>query len=270
MRWFHAITTPIFDLLISPFGLDLPGLDLLIWPVLGGIVALIAYKYVSNQHAIARAKDLIRMHLYEVRLYRHDVLRVLQSTLMILVRNAQYVSYSLVPMVVMLVPMMTVTVQLVANYALDPAPVGAVELMEVALDPGVNPLEVQVQLPKGVVLDAPLVRTADGHLYARLRAEAAGDHPIALTVGDETLTKIWAVGGDHRKVAPIRTASLESFLYPAEAPIPASSAFTEVKIPHPVRSLAWLPDGELGVVAWFFGISLVAGFALRGPFGVTF
>jgi len=36
-----------------------------------------------------------------------------------------------------------------------------------------------------------------------------------------------------------------------------------------VRDLGALPGGELGILATFFGLSLVAGFALKGVFGVT-
>ena len=38
---------------------------------------------------------------------------------------------------------------------------------------------------------------------------------------------------------------------------------------YPERSLTAVPDGELGIVVWFFGLSLVAGFGLKGVFGVT-
>jgi hypothetical protein len=37
----------------------------------------------------------------------------------------------------------------------------------------------------------------------------------------------------------------------------------------PARPLAWLPDGEGGILAWFFVASLASGFLLRGRFGVT-
>lgn len=270
MTVFHTLTTSVFDVLLAPLGHAFAALDLLIWPVLGGIVALVVYKYASNQGAIIRAKDRIRMHLYEVRLYRHDVRRVLASTGMILARNTEYLAYNLVPMVVMLVPMMTVIVQLVANYALDPGPVGDVQVLEVSLAPGVKSRDLKLALPSGVALDAPPVRTADGHAFYRLRAETAGDHVLSLTVAGETLEKSWSIGGEHRKVSPLRTQSWESLLYAGEAPIPGDSAFEEIRIDHPVRELAWLPDGEGGILGWFFGISLVAGFALRGVFGVTF
>jgi hypothetical protein len=164
-----------------------------------------------------------------------------------------------------------VLVQLEANYAFAPAPVGSVELLEVKLDPkqGVSPRELRLELPPGVSLDAPPVRTPDGEAFWRLRAEAPGDHVLSLRVGDETITKTWSVGGEHRKVPVLRTKSWEAFLYPGEAPLAGGSPVQSVALAHPERDLGLLPGGELGILATFFGLSLLAGFALKGVFGVT-
>jgi hypothetical protein len=267
----NSVSSSVFDVLLAPFGHGPAWFDLLLWPVVAGVVALVVYKYASNQRGIERARSRIRVHLYEIRLFRHDPLVVLGSTARIVLRNAVYLGHSLLPMAVMLVPMLAVLAQLEANYAFAPAPVGSVEVLEVKLDParGASPRELRLELPPGVALDAPPVRTADGEAFWRLRAEAPGDHVLSLRVGDETLTKTWSVGGEHRKVAVLRTKSWEGFLYPGEAPLPAGSAVQTVSLHYPKRDLGALPGGELGILATFFGVSLLAGFALRGVFGVT-
>jgi hypothetical protein len=83
-------------------------------------------------------------------------------------------------MAVVLVPMLAVLTQLEANYAFAPAAVGFVELLKVELDrkAGGAPREVRLEVPAGVALDAPPVRTPDGEVYWRLRAEALGDHVL--------------------------------------------------------------------------------------------
>ena len=121
----------------------------------------------------------------------------------------------------------------------------------------------------GVALDAPPVRTPDGEVFWRLRAETAGDHVLTLRAGDAVLEKGWAVGGKARKVPIKRTKSWDALLYPGEAGIDSSSPFYTVALHYPERRLPWLPDGELGVLLWFFALSLVAGFALKDVFGVT-
>jgi hypothetical protein len=268
---FNAISSAVFDVLLAPFGHGAAGFDLLFWPIVCGVIALIIYKYVSNQRGIERAKDQIKMHLLEVRLWRHELRTVFPAIGRILVKNAVYVGHNLAPMVVLIVPFLIVLVQLEANYAFAPSEPGTVQLLHVTLaeDAVVRPTEVRLALPEGVSLDAPPVRTPDGEVFWRLRADAPGDHVLTLQAGDAVLEKGWAVGGPPRKVPVKRTRDWEAFLYPGEAGIPAGSPFHAAVLRYPVRQLPWLPDGELGVLAWFFILSLVAGFALKDVFGVT-
>jgi hypothetical protein len=268
--WNHAASA-VFDVLLAPFGYGPAWFDLLLWPLLAGIFALVVYKRLSNQKGIERAKSRIAGHLYEIRLFRHDPIAVLVSTGKIFFRNGIYIGHNLIPLAVLLVPMVVVLAQLEANYAFDPVPVGSVELLEVRLDPraGVSARDVRLELPEGVALDAPPVRTADGEIFWRLRAEAPGDHVLSLHVGGETLTKGWAVGGDHRKVPLKRTKTWDAFLYPGEPVLSASSPVESIALAYPERDLGLLPGGELGILATFFGVSLLAGFALKRRFGVT-
>ena len=270
MTTFNVWTSRLFDVLLAPFGHGPAWFDLVLWSVIGGVMALIVYKYASDQAGIERAKDRIKVHLYEIRLFRHDPVAVLGATGRVLVRNSVYVGHNLMPMAIMLVPMVAVLAQLEANYAFAPAPEGSIELLEVKLDADapITPRDVRLELPPGVALDAPPVRTPDGEIFYRLRAEQPGDHVLTLTAGAEVVTKAWAVGGEPRKVPLFRTQGWEALLYPGEAPLPSSSAFHAISLPYPERDLGWLPGGELGVLATFFGLSLVAGFALKGVFGV--
>jgi len=267
----NRLSSALFDRLLAPFGHAPAWFDLLLWPVLAGMLALVVYKYASHQRGIERTKERIKAHLYEVRLFGHDPLAVLSATGRILFHNAIYLGHNLLPMAVALVPMLALLSQLEANYAFAPAPVGAVELLRLELDPaaGVSPREVRLELPAGVALDAPPVRTVEGEVFWRLRAERAGDHRLAIHVGDELVEKGWAVGGAPRKIPLMRSKALDALLYPGEPALAASSRVRRVWIAHPERELAWLPSGELGIALTFLGVSLLAGFALKGRFGVT-
>jgi hypothetical protein len=248
-----------------------PWVDLLLWPVLCGVLALVVYKTVSNQKGIDRAKQQIAAHLYEIRLFRHDPLVVLAATARITGRNAIYIGYNLAPMAVLLLPTLFVLTRLEANYAFGPTPEGDVELFHLEMDPSsaVAPRDVKLALPPGVALDAPAVRTPDGDVFWRLRAETPGDHALEIAAGGDRLPIVWSVGGDVRKVAPKYTKTWERFLYPGAPAVAASSPFQTLSIPYPERDLSPFPSGEFGILASFFVLSLVAGFALKGVFGVT-
>jgi hypothetical protein len=268
---FNSVLGSVFDVLLAPFGHRQAWFDLLVWPVLAGIVALLVYKKVSNQAGIARAKNNIVVNLLEVMLYRDDLAGVLRSTARAMWSNLAYLGHNVVPMLVMFVPMMAILVQIVSHYALDPVPVGAVELVEARVDPasGVKATDVRLELPQGIALDAPPVRTADGMIVWRVRAEAPGDHVLRIHAGDRTIEKGFAVGGDPRKVPVMRTKSWEGLLYPAEPGMPEDSPLYSVELEYPSRPLAFFPDGEGGLLLWFFVASLGAGFLLKNRFGVT-
>ncbi|MEW6270364.1 MAG: hypothetical protein AB1689_13825 [Thermodesulfobacteriota bacterium] len=271
MPTFNRITSAIFDAILAPFGHGFAWFDLLLWPVLAGVVALLIYKAVSNQAGIAAAKRRIVVHLLEVVLYREDVLGVVGSTARGLGQNLRYLGYNVVPMLVMIVPMTIILVQLVAHYAYAPLARGDVQLLAVTLAPGASATarDVSADFPPGVAVQAGPVRTADGRVFWRLEMVEDGDHAIVLRAGDEVQEKVVAVGDGPRKVPVLRTRGWEALLYPGEAALPAGSEFESIELRTPSRDLSPLPSGEGGILLWFFAASLIAGFLLRKRLGVT-
>jgi hypothetical protein len=66
-----------------------------------------------------------------------------------------------------------------------------------------------------------------------------------------------------------RLRTWEALLYPGEAAIPATAPIISLELATSERALAWFPEGEFGILMWALVLSLVAGFALKGVFGVT-
>lgn len=269
MQTFNAITSRIFDVVLAPFGHRAMWFDLLVWPVLAGVAALLIYKLVSNQRGIADAKRRIMVNLLEVVLYRENVLGVVGSTLRGVGQNLRYLAYNVVPMLVMIVPMTIILVQLVAHYAYAPLERGDVQLLEVQLAPGVKPSDVTAEFPAGVEVEVGPVRTADRRVFWRVRMLEDGDHVVTIRAGDEVQQKTIAVGEGPRKVPVLRTRTWEALLYPGEDALPAGSSFETIRLAAPERDLSPFPSGEGGILIWFFVASLVVGFLLRKRLGVT-
>jgi len=260
----------VFDVVLAPLGHDRPEFDMLAWPVIAGVVALLVYKRVSNQKGIARAKNRIQVHLLEVVLYRDDLFAVLVATAKALGQNFLYLAYNIVPMLVMFAPITLVLVQLVAHYAYRPLEPGEPVLVQVELADSARSRarEIQLELPDGVTLDAPPVRTTDGRAAYRVVA-TEGDHVLRFTLGGEVQDKALAVGGENRKVPVLRGHGLDAVLYPGERALPSDSAFQTIKVSWEERGLGPFPSGEAGILVWFFVFSLAAGFLLKDRFGVT-
>ena len=132
--------------------------------------------------------------------------------------------------------------------------------------------DLRLELPPGLTLDAPPVRTSGGEVAWRIRADEPGDHVLRIHTGGAVVEKGLAVGGESRRVPVLRTQGWEKILYPGEAPLDSGSPLTSIALTspgYPERDLGWIPGGELGIVLVFFVLSIVAAFALKGPFGVT-
>jgi hypothetical protein len=273
MALFNSILTAVFDVLLARLGHGRPWFDLVLWPVFGGIVALLVIKAVSNQAGITRAKNFIQVHLLEIVLFRDNLRVVLPATAKALGYNLQYLGYNIVPMLVMIVPMTAILVQLVSHYAYAPLEVGSTATLVVELDRhvgGVKTSEVSLELPAGVELDAPPVRGAGQTVAWRLRLTEPGDHVLKIHAGAAVEEKLLSVGGGARKVSVLRTKSVEAILYPAEAVPAADSPVASIAImERHDQPLGLLPRGESGILLWFFGVSLLAGFVLKDLFGVT-
>ena len=271
MATFNRISNALFDVVMAPFGHEHPAFDLVLWPGIMGVLAMAVYKAVSNQKSLARVKSQISMRLLEIRLFSHDILQVLRSTGMIVLKNFVYLGNHTLPMVIMLGPFVVILAQLVANYAYDPSPPGSLELLHVQLDPdaAVSARDAALALPDGVLLDAGPVATADHQVFWRLRAEQPGDHVLRVSIDGAVYEKGWAVGGAARKVPLRRLRGLEAILYPGEPALPGDGPVLAIELGVHPRALGPLPAGELGIVLWTFGLSLVAGFAVKGLFGVT-
>jgi hypothetical protein len=231
MATFNAIASAILGTLLAPFGAHRDGsawADVLVWSLLGGILALLVIKRFSNQKAIAKVKNEIKVHLFEVRLFQDDMLGVLAATGKVLAKNLLYVGHNLVPMLVMLVPMVAILAQLVATYAYDPLPPGSTQIVKARLDtddagrPRLPATQVRLELPPGVRLESQ-VRTPQGEIAWRLRVEEPGRHELRIHLGDEVVTKALAVGGPAGRMPVMRTKGWEGVLYPGEPGLPSDS-----------------------------------------------
>jgi hypothetical protein len=273
---YNAISSAVFGTLLAPFGAQRnwsAWVDVLLWSVLGGVMALLVIKACSNQKAIAKVKNEIKVHLLEVRLFQDDLLGVLVATGKVFGKNLLYVAHNLVPMVVMIVPMLAILAQLVATYAYEPLEPGTETIVraQVATESGrpVMPAtQVRLEAPPGVKL-LTQVRGPGGEIAWRVKLEQAGTHELKIHLGDEVVTKTLQVGGDAGRMPVMRTQGFEAALFPAEPALPGDSKLYSVGVTYPTRDIGWMPGGEAGLLGTFFVLSIVAGLALKGVFKVT-
>lgn len=279
MSFVNSALRALFDVLLAPFQGMHYLVSLTLVSVAFGILALLVYKYLSDQAGIDAAKRKIFAGIFEIRLFNDDLGAILRAMGQVLRHNLTYLRHAGIPLLVMMPPLVLMILQLEPHYtyaALAPGQrtVLALELGEgweqlagLTAD-GIKP-RVEIDVPEGLALDSPSVWSPTTRELAwRLTAEKPGEYEIRFRVGDETVSKSVRVGGRVVRRSPVRVAPtiLAQLRYPAEAPLDAPSAVTQIRVGYPDNGMLW----DVPTWIWqFLVISLIAGFALKGVFGVT-
>src|SRR5437773_7220333 len=125
MNALHHGLSAVFDVLRTPLERLGRGPALVIASGIFGIVALVLLKHLSWQKGIKAAKDKVKAHLIEIRIYQDDLALVTRAIGRVLARNCQYLGLNLMPLALLALPFAFVLAQLVVRYAYAPVPITA-------------------------------------------------------------------------------------------------------------------------------------------------
>ncbi|HEV8112232.1 MAG TPA: hypothetical protein VGR31_05615 [Planctomycetota bacterium] len=274
----HGLTR-MFDRLLAPlehFGF---AFALVVTSAVFGILALIAFKHLSSQRRIKAAKDKIKAHLIEIRIYQDDLAIVGRAIGKVLLRNFQYLALNFGPFIPLSIPFVLVIAQLAVRYGFDPIRVhgpdeqvmpgrGTLIEVELARERAADIAGLEIQLPPGVRALSPLVRVAsEGRAFQEVVATAPLSGAIGFVLADGTrASKQMSAGFADGPLQPERAQGVWSaLLWPAEDNLASGSPFRSVRIEYPERHLAFLPDGPAGILLGFLLVSMAAGLLVLKP-----
>ena len=237
------------------------------------VLALLVYRYTSDQARIHKTKDKIKAHLLELLLYKDDLGVMLRAQGRMLRFTLTYMRLALVPMAVMILPFVLFLIQIESRFAFRSLEPGEAAILSVKIDTtdSVSGLAASLSLPAGLIQETPALRVDEtGEILWRLRAVTTGEYKIDITIGDEKLKKHAVVGKHDGPVssAIYRANDIRTLAYPAEPAMEKNTGASVILLDYPPARSSFV---GLSSASWiFFGMSLVFGFFLRGPFKVTF
>jgi hypothetical protein len=273
MNALNHVVTAVFDVLLWPLDRLGRGPALVIAAAVFGVLALIAFKHLSRQKAIARVKDEIKAHLIEIRIYSDDPRIFLRAIGLTLWANLRYLTLNLLPFVPLSIPFTLVIAQCVVRYAFDPIPLRAGDThllagqgatLRVTLERGAaaRATELVVTYPDGLRPVSPLVRIAgEGAAFQEFIATRSGSYDITFTLGAESATKHVDAGDVTPRTMQAERASdfWSTVLWPAEDSFPSGSPFRRIAFEYPDADLGWLSSGPGGVLLVFLVSSMLFG-----------
>jgi hypothetical protein len=233
--------------------------DTWLWPVQGlgviwqivalalptTVIALLVFRFVSNQDAIRTQKDRIKAYLLELLLYKDDLRVTLSAQRHIFGHSMRYMGYALLPMAVMILPFILIMVQIESRFAFQGLEPGDSVILAVTVDKQqqrVKQTDYQLELPPGLSVETPAVRVpATGEVVWRIRADEPGDYTAIIRADDDTIEKHIMVGEQLTRLAPsvYRADDFRTLGFPAEPALAADQPNNYVcTIKYPDRP-AW-------------------------------
>lgn len=266
LAWLNRLANACADILLAPLA-RLPGwMSATIAGMATGVLMLVVFKYTSNQAAVRRARNSIKSNLLALSLFKDSVWISLRAQGRILLAAGRLLTLSIVPVLVMFLPMCLLLGQLAALYQARPLRTGEDTVVTVHL----------AEKPDGSIRDVKLEETAairtlvgpvrvpkDNRVCWSIQATEPGLHALTFEVDGDSYEKELQVGDGFAPTSLKRPpqALSDLLLYPREAPFPADSPVKEIEVVYPER--ASLVAGSDSWIVYWFVISLITAFVVR-------
>jgi uncharacterized membrane protein (DUF106 family) len=269
----NAFLTSLFSLMLTPFRSFHPLVSLFVVSLVTGILMLVVFRYTSDQEKIKEAKDKMKAHLLEIRLFKDDMGILFSAQKNILLHNFKYMQYTLMPMLVMIVPITLMLIHLNGWYGYRPLKPGESAIVSVKLsDQNTERLSrMEIEADKGLTVETPLLRIPETReVDWRVRADALGSHKVTVDVPGFSFQKSITVSDKGLvRVSPRSVSSglWKVLLNPGERPLKKNPVVGEIDVSYPSRSYNLL-GFEMDWIVVFFILSILSGFAFKGFLGV--
>lgn len=267
-----SLINSAFDFAFEPFADRPPLLSLAIFSIATALLVFLAYRFVSNQRAIRRVKNLLQAHLLEVRLFQDQLGVVWCAYGKLLRATLAYLGWSLMPLAVAALPITLLLAQMELRFGSRPLLPGESALLVVQVDTPATVGGIALQLPEGVVETAPLVRIpAERRVVARIETRLAGRTEILVSDGVAQASKEIVTGIGLERISPerLRGGWFDRLFEPGEAALPPSGPITSITLQYPGRSMAFGPLSMNWLVVYFV-LTLAAALALKPFLGTEF
>ncbi|REK09456.1 MAG: hypothetical protein DWQ37_18650 [Planctomycetota bacterium] len=247
-----------------------PLATLLLLSAVAGVAMAVVFRVSSNQRAIKAAVDRSRAQVLAINLFGHDPRAIFASFAQLLRYTGLRLSYSLPPMLLMLIPFTLLLVQLAMRYEHQPLAGGESTIVKLELAPEAWSDHQRVALKSSpqVKVETPALRDATEHaVYWRVRPLGSTPAVLAWQIDGQTIEKRLDVSGDDVALSAVGVRRpgrgiVDRLLYPAEPALPAAGPVRGIEVQHAPRQT---PLFGLDVPWWLTFVlgSIVAALLLR-------
>jgi hypothetical protein len=268
----------LFDLLTFGTSPTARYLFIVLLSLLSAIIFLLIFKKTSNQQKISYHKDKIFGNVLQIPLYqdRFDVLLV--SVFNILKHNLLYIKQTLLPLVVMLIPLLLVTVQVNNRCGYAPLKVDQRFIIQATLDPEELSADIldstYCETSADIALETlPLRIETEGSVLWRAKVIQEASAPrirIGVQGREQSIEKIIVTDYERKRFSPeTRKWSWWNWVFHnAEGFLPDEALFRTVANEYTRASYPFL-FWNVDAIVLYIIFTLIFSFVLKGVFNVT-
>jgi len=237
-----------------------------------GILLLLIFKYTSNQNAIACIRDDIKVNILAIRLYHESSSVALASQVRIFIGSLRLLFHSIVPMLIMIVPISLILVQMGLWYQAHPVRINDDPVVvTIRLNNDVNAWPQKINLkpqPEILATIGPVRAFSKKEIHWKVKPVKKGYHTLVFQLDNQHYEKQLAAGDGFMRLSMVRPGQniAAMFLNPLEKPFLRDSMVHSIRIDFPERdSIMFGTDAWL---IYFFVASMVFAFLFKPVFRV--
>ncbi len=185
----NGLFSLVYDAVIFPVSNFSDEIQILYISLLSGIVFLWIYGKVSNQKGLKETKRKVTAYVLEVALYRHSILVCLRSQWNLLKQGVRYVSFALIPLLILMVPCLLIMAELHSHYQSRGIGGGENAIIEISFDNDVDVMDYSLKSDV-VKITSPLRIEDEGKIFWKLKNDnISGEKEtfVKLNVDDRVL-----------------------------------------------------------------------------------
>ena len=267
MGIFNFFLNTLGDLVMAPFQVETAWPGLVVFSVLVAVLAMLTYKYFSNQVALRDRRNRLLARVLEIRLYQDDIAGIFGMSLRIMMAAFSYIKESLRPLLIMLVPISLILIQMETWFEYRPLKSGDLTILSVAFDDTIDSLgsNISVTTSEGLALETEGLRSPNGSMVSwRLRSKISEKAWIDITVGDSVFRKKVNVAHGMQKISPksVRAQLWNSIRYPAEPLMDKNSPIQSISLSYPKREF-YVGRFSVNWIVAFFILTLTCGLIIK-------
>ena len=191
MNGINNILTKLTDGLLFPLA-DWPLLALLIVAALTGILMTWIFRVTSNQSALISVINRSQGHILAIKLFQDDLAGMFRGLFHVIRLAFARIWYSVIPLLVMIVPLAILLVQLSLRYEHRPLKTGESAIVELQLNPEAwdSYQDTKMKSDSGVAIETePLRDELQNMVSWRIRSVNTGPSTLQWEMGSDVIEK---------------------------------------------------------------------------------